>query len=321
MNIEIKDLMPGDQVEGYYLAKSITLKSSTNNKPFLDINCADKTGEINAKVWDYSKSDNVHNNEGSIIKVRGNVIEWQGNLQIKVQKLRVANKDDGIRVEDYVPSAPYQPLEMYDTLKGFIERIENKDIKIIVEDIVGLFHDKLMFYPAAKSNHHSIYGGLLYHITTMLKLADSMKDIYTYLDMDLLIAGVILHDIAKIDEMSSNEYGIVSQYTYEGELLGHIIQGIKLIEKIGDKHGIDREIVVVLQHMVLSHHYEPEFGSPKRPMIPEAEVLHYLDIIDARMYDMNNTLNGVKDMSFSDKVWTLNSRKLYKVGFNSDKNK
>lgn len=321
MNIEIKDLMPGDQVEGYYLAKSITLKSSTNNKPFLDINCADKTGEINAKVWDYSKSDNVHNNEGSIIKVRGNVIEWQGNLQIKVQKLRVANKDDGIRVEDYVPSAPYQPLEMYDTLKGFIERIENKDIKIIVEDIVGLFHDKLMFYPAAKSNHHSIYGGLLYHITTMLKLADSMKDIYTYLDMDLLIAGVILHDIAKIDEMSSNEYGIVSQYTYEGELLGHIIQGIKLIEKIGDKHGIDREIVVILQHMVLSHHYEPEFGSPKRPMIPEAEVLHYLDIIDARMYDMNNTLNGVKDMSFSDKVWTLNSRKLYKVGFNSDKNK
>lgn len=322
MNMQIKDLMPGDLVESYFLAKSITLKTSTNNKPFLDLNCADKTGEINAKVWDYSKSDNVHNNEGSIIKVRGNVIEWQGNLQLKIQKIRLANKDDGIRVEDYVPSAPYKPLEMYDTLKNYIDMIENQDIKVIVEDIVKLFYDKLIFYPAAKSNHHSIYGGLLYHITTMLKLAESIKAIYPYLDMDLLIAGVILHDIAKIDEMDSNQYGIVSQYTYEGELLGHIIQGIKLIEKVGEKHGVEREIVVVLQHMVLSHHYEPDYGSPKRPMIPEAEILHYLDIIDARMYDMNNTLSSVKEKAFSDKIWTLNSRKLYKVGFNNkDKNK
>lgn len=319
MSTEIKDLLPGDLVEGYFLAKSITLKSSTNNKPFLDINFADKTGEINAKVWDYSKSDNVHNSQGSIIKVRGNVIEWQGNLQIKVQKMRVANKDDCIQVENYVPSAPYQPLEMYDLLNDYISRIQNEEVAVIVRDIVKIFKDKLMFYPAAKSNHHSIYGGLLYHITTMLKLADSMKAIYEYLDMDLLIAGVILHDIAKIDEMDSNQYGIVSQYTYEGELLGHIIQGIKLIEKIGEKHDVSREVIVVLQHMVLSHHYEPEFGSPKRPMIPEAEILHYLDIIDARMYDMNNTLSGVKDMGFSDKIWTLNSRKLYKVGFNSNK--
>jgi 3'-5' exoribonuclease len=112
--------------------------------------------------------------------------------------------------------------------------------------------------------------------------------------------------------MNASELGIVSEYTVEGELLGHIIQGIKMIDQTAVEVGADPEVSLLLQHMVLSHHYEPEFGSPKRPMIPEAEILHYLDIMDARMYDMGRALEKIEDGHFSDKVWLLNNRKLYK---------
>ena len=177
-----------------------------------------------------------------------------------------------------------------------------------------------MYYPAAKSNHHSIKGGLLYHITTMLKLAENICGIYDFLNRDLVYAGVILHDMAKIKEMSSNEMGIVDEYTLEGTLLGHITQGIKEIEVIGKEVNADSKIIMLLQHMVLSHHYEPEYGSPVKPLIPEAEMLHYLDVMDARMYDMKKAIKETKENEFSERIWSLDSRRIYNHGM-YEKNK
>ncbi|MCT4564727.1 MAG: HD domain-containing protein [Maledivibacter sp.] len=314
--MKVIDFKVGDFIEGFYLVKSMILKTSSNNKTFLDFNLADKTGEINAKLWDYNKGDEHRYSEGKLIKVRGNISEWQGKLQLKIMKLRLVNDDDGLVIDDYVPSAPQKPQIMYETILGYIQDINNKDIHDIVSYMFKESKDKLMFYPAAKSNHHAIHGGLLYHILTMLRTAEKICEIYTFLDRNLLFGGVILHDLAKLEEMDSNELGIVSSYTSEGELLGHIIQGIKNIEKVSERLGADKEITTLLQHMILSHHYEPEFGSPKRPMIPEAEILHYLDVIDARMYDMRKNLIGTKTGSFSDKIWTLHNRKLYKATYN-----
>lgn len=318
MDMKIIDFNVGDFVEGFFLVKSLIVKTSSNNKTFLDFNFTDKTGEINAKLWDYTKGDEHRYSEGKLVKVRGNVSEWQGKLQLKIMKIREVNSDDGLSIDDYVPSAPEKPEIMYQTILHYIDEINNKDIYDIVSYIFKESRDKLMFYPAAKSNHHAIHGGLLYHILTMLRTAEKLCEIYTFLDKNLLFGGVILHDIAKIEEMDSNELGIVSSYTSEGELLGHIIQGIKNIEKVSAKLGADKEITTLLQHMILSHHYEPEFGSPKRPMIPEAEILHYLDVIDARMFDMKKTLGNTEPRSFSDKIWTLHNRKLYKAAYNSD---
>jgi 3'-5' exoribonuclease len=146
----------------------------------------------------------------------------------------------------------------------------------------------------------------------MLQSGEKLGQIYDFLNLDYIFAGVILHDVCKILEMDSDEYGVVSDYTMEGKLLGHIIQGIKEIEIEGDKIGLDREKSVVLQHMVLSHHYEPEFGSPKKPMTPEAEILHFLDIIDARMFDFEHALEGIEQGTFTDKIWLLDNRNLYK---------
>lgn len=312
---KINEFKVGDNIEGFYLVKSMGVKTSSNNKTYIDFNLADKTGEINGKLWDSTKEDENQFTEGKLIKVRGIVSEWEGKLQLKIIKLRLSDKGDYLSLDDYIPKAPEESETMYKKILSYIGEIKNKDIHNIVSYILKENKDKVMFYPAAKSNHHAIHGGLLYHILTMLKMAEKLCEIYDLLDRDLLYGGIILHDIAKLEEMDSNELGIVSAYTREGELLGHIVQGIKNIEKVSEKLNTDKEITTLLQHMVLSHHYEPEFGSPKRPMIPEAEILHYLDIIDARMFDMQKTLENIKPMSFSDKIWTLNNRKLYKTAY------
>jgi len=231
-----------------------------------------------------------------------------------MQKFGIRGKlpDDIIKIIDLIPSAPIEPSEMLAEVKSYAKKIKDVEIKILVENIMEKYNSKLFYYPAAKKNHHSYMGGLLYHTLRMLRSGEKLGQVYDYLKMDYVYAGVILHDICKIIEMDSDEYGVVSDYTMEGKLLGHIIQGIKEIEIEGDKIGLSREKSIILQHMVLSHHYEPDFGSPKKPMTPEAELLHFLDIIDARMFDFEHALDNVGPGQFSDKIWLLDNRNLYK---------
>lgn len=310
---DIKELKTGDAVQQFFLIKTVECKVSTNNKKYLDLTLVDKTGDINAKLWDVSQQDELKYVNHALIKVRGVAHEWQGRMQLKLENIRLAVPEDNIDIADFVPAAPYAAGVMYDEVTAYINKIGNKDIKEIVRRIIEIKKDKLMIYPAAKQNHHAVRSGLLYHILTMLKLGEKVSEVYTTLNRDLLFAGIILHDMAKLDEMEAGDLGIVSNYTVEGELLGHIIQGIKLIDRIAEEVGAKKEVAMLLEHMILSHHYEPEFGSPKRPMIPEAEILHYLDTIDARMYDMKKVLENTEAGGLSDKVWLLHNRKLYKA--------
>ncbi len=149
----------------------------------------------------------------------------------------------------------------------------------------------------------------------MLKSAEALLGVYTKLDSDLVYAGVILHDLCKTTEITAGESGMPIEYSREGLLVGHIPQGISSIAMAANDLGADEEVSFMLQHMVLSHHYEPEFGSPRRPMFPEAELLHYLDMIDARMYDFNNVMDSMEPGTFSQNVWVLHNRRLYKKTF------
>jgi 3'-5' exoribonuclease len=316
---KIGDFNKNDKIEGYFLIKTVDCKvtnNSTTNK-YLDFNFTDSTGEINAKLWECNNEIEQLFKDNMLVKVRGVVNEYRGKLQLKIEKIRNVTVEDNVNIDDFVLSAPYKSEDMFDIILEFIEKIKNDDIRGITEQIILECSEKMMHYPAAKSNHHAVRGGLLYHTTTMLKAGEKLLDIYKHLNSDLLYAGVILHDIAKIFEMDSSELGIVSQYTTEGQLLGHIVLGINLIDRAGCKLGADKEIIILLQHMILSHHYEPEYGSPKRPMIPEAELLHHLDIIDARMYDMNKALSDVNDGEFSEKIYSLDNVSIYKSKFNS----
>lgn len=308
---KIKDFNIDQRIDGLFMIKSIEVKIASNAKRFLDITLTDNTGEINAKVFDYRGEDDEYV-QNTIIKIRGDVSEWQGRKQLKIIKIRNQNEEDRVNIEDFVQSAPISSNDMYETIVSYINKMENEDIKRLIKHIVDENKEKLLYYPAAKSNHHSIRSGLLYHVLRMLKMGESFADVYDFINRDLLYAGIILHDMAKIEEMNSNEFGIVSEYTMEGQLLGHLIQGIKNISKVSEELEISKEISLLIEHMILSHHYYPEYGSPKKPMIPEGQLLHYIDTIDANMYDMDKALKEVEETEFTGPIWTLDKRRLYK---------
>ncbi|QGU96296.1 HD domain-containing protein [Clostridium bovifaecis] len=308
----IQDFQVNDKIDGFFVIKSAECRTASNSKKYLDFTIADKTGEINAKYWNYSEGDEEIYKPNILIKVKGSVTQWLNNMQFKIDKIRVTNEQDKVDISNFVPSAPYSPEYMFNEILGYIDRINNKDIKGIVQTIIDNNRDKIMHFPAAKKNHHAVRSGLLYHTLTMLKAGEKLCEVYSFINVDLLYGGIILHDLAKMEEMDSSELGIVSDYTVEGQLLGHIIQGVKNIEVAALSIGADKEITMLLQHMVLSHHYEAEFGSPKKPMFPEAQMLHYLDIMDASLYDMHKASNETKKGWLSDPVWSLDKRKVYK---------
>lgn len=302
-----------DKIDDYFVIKSVECKVSTvNNNRYLDLILVDKSGEINGKLWRVSDDDINSFIENTLIKVKGAVIEWQGNLQLRIDKMKEVTEKDNVVIDDYVPSAPLRCEEMMAILESYIDKISNYTIKEIVTYLIDIKKDKLLTYPAASKNHHSIRGGLLYHITTMLSMGEKVCEVYDDLDRELLFGGIILHDLAKIDEMNASPLGIVSDYSIEGQLLGHISQGIKMIETAAEMIDSDKEIVLMLQHMVLSHHYEAEYGSPKKPMFPEAQVLHFLDKMDASLFDMRKALNSTNEGEFSEGIWSLEKRRVYK---------
>ena len=164
--------------------------------------------------------------------------------------------------------------------------MKDQDLKKLCIKLLTDNREKLMYYPAAQKNHHAELAGLLYHMKRMLMTGERICEVYTNLNRDLLCAGVIIHDIEKLNEIMADPDGIATGYSFEGQLLGHIIQGVKTIDRLTLELGFPREKAIMLEHMILSHHYEPEFGSPKKPLFPEAEALHYLDVLDARMFDI-----------------------------------
>ncbi|WP_165000475.1 3'-5' exoribonuclease YhaM family protein [Anaerophilus nitritogenes] len=311
---KIQDFKAGDDIQSFFIVKKIEKKISSNNKFFLDLTLGDQTGEINGKVWDYKEGQEEEFKSGSLIKLRGSVSEWKGKPQIKIIKIRLTNEEDNKKIQDFVQSAPISAEDMFDEVYSFVNKIKDERIKKIVDYIILDSKEKLMYYPAAKSLHHAIRSGLLYHVLRMLRTGEKLSEVYENINKDLLFAGILLHDIKKLEELNADSLGI-AEYSTKGQLLGHINMGIDQIGKVGETLEIDEEIIMILQHMVLSHHYEPEFGSPKRPMIPEGELLHYIDMIDARMYDMEDHLKNIEVGKFTEPIWSLDNRRLYKPTF------
>ncbi|MFZ5943573.1 MAG: 3'-5' exoribonuclease YhaM family protein [Bacillota bacterium] len=313
----LNQIIIGEVFQGFFIIRSVEVKFTSNNNKYLDLILGDNSGEINAKVWDCTEEQEVICCVNSAVKIQAEVTRWKDKLQLSVKKIRLITENDGVSIEDLIAAAPYKPEDMYLEIRQFTDKIKDPEIYKLVITLLEEMKEKLIYYPAAKKNHHSIRGGLLYHTLTMLKAGEQISQIYTFLQKDFLFAGVILHDIAKVYELDANQLGIVSGYTKEGQLLGHIILGVKIIDAAAKRLSVCAEKSLLLQHMVLAHHNEPEFGSPKRPMIPEAEILHHLDMIDARMYEISAALEGVAPGNFSEKVWLLDNRKLYKYSLES----
>jgi len=311
----IGQLRTDDEIQDFFMVKAIAIKTGSNKKQYLDLVLSDKTGELTAKKWDIADPELPALNEiseGDIIKLKGTVTEWSGMRQIRVLKLRKSVPEDNLDITDYIKAAPEKAEDMYLYILEKAEEMKDEELRKLCVRLLEDHEEKLMYYPAAAKNHHAELAGLLYHMKRMLMTAERICEVYTNLNRDLVMAGVIIHDIEKLNEIDADTLGIASGYSFEGQLLGHLIQGIKSIDRLAGELGIGKEKTIMLEHMILTHHYEPEFGSPKKPLFPEAEILHYLDMIDARMYDMQDALESTLPGEFSDRVWTLDNRKLYK---------
>ncbi|MCR4601680.1 MAG: HD domain-containing protein [Clostridia bacterium] len=317
-NIFVEGLVNGTEFDDFFLLKTVAVKKGSNNKEYIDMQLSDKTGDVSAKKWDASPQEIQMVNEfqdNPIVKVRASVGEWMGRKQLKITRFRLVKEEDNVDISAFIKTAPEDGQSMYDHIMKRLETVQDEDLRKVGVALMERRKEKLLYWPAASKNHHAEMGGLLYHMKRMLDMGEKACSVYTNLKKDWVIVGVVIHDMEKINEIMSDKWGISPGYSFEGQLLGHIAQGVKMIDRLAAELDIPEEKAVMLEHMILSHHYEPEFGSPKRPMFPEAELLHYLDILDARMFDMEDTLKSVEPGEFSESVRTLDGRRLYKPKF------
>ena len=277
----LADIKRDDRFEGYLIVRSAEQRASANGKNYLDMTLADKSGSINAKMWDGTVQPPL---AGSIVKVRATGNEFNGRMQLRVEKIRAAESRDAVDMSTLIPCAPRDPKEMLDEVVRAADHIADPDLRKITCELLDRAGDKLLTFPAAKQMHHAERGGLLHHTTTMLRAANAIMTVYPQLNASLLTAGVIVHDLAKIDEMDADTLGLVSDYSVDGKLIGHIVRGVVNIQLAAEKTKASPGKALLLQHMVLSHHGIPEYGSPLAPKFPEAEVLNTIDTLDARLY-------------------------------------
>ncbi|MEE1199671.1 MAG: HD domain-containing protein [Christensenellales bacterium] len=304
----LAEMIKGQVFDGFLLARSGVQRTSSNGSKYLDMCLCDLSGEVNAKMWDgYTPAPNP----AEVLRVRGMMLDYNGKPQLRVDKMRVADESDDFDMNALTPCAPLPSGEMLDDLLNRVDAFRDPELKALVLTRLEDCGERLNYYPAASKLHHAERGGLLHHTSTMLRMAGLVCEVYPTLDGDLLAAGVILHDLCKLTEMDADETGMVSDYTAEGMLIGHLVQGVAELSRCGHALGVRQELLMLLEHMILSHHDLPEYGSPKKPMFPEAEVLHVLDLLDARMFEMNRELQGVRPGSFTERIWSLD-RKLYK---------
>ena len=305
---QLAEMIKGQMFDGFLLTRAATQRTSSNGSKFLDMTLCDISGEVNAKMWDsFTPAPAV----ADVLRVRGMMTEYNGKPQLRVDKMRVAAETDDFDMSALAPCAPRPAAEMLDFILNRVDAFRDPELKQLVLTRLEECGDKLNYYPAASKLHHAERSGLLHHTSTMLRMAAHVCEVYPSLDSDLLAAGVILHDLCKITEMSADEIGMVSDYTAEGMLVGHLVQGVAELSRLGNSLHVKKETLLLLEHMILSHHDLPEYGSPKKPMFPEAEVLHILDLLDARMFEMNRALATTPPGSFTDRIWSLD-RKLYR---------
>ena len=307
------DLTKDQRFEGFLLVRTSDQRTGGNGAKYLDMNLADRTGEINAKVWDGNVPPPA---PGTVVKVRGGTLEYNGRLQLRVEKLRTVADGDEVDMSSLTPCAPDAPESMLAEIEAAVDAFQSEPLRRLTRELLRRFDEKLRYYPAAQRIHHAERSGLLHHTTGMLRTARAIIQVYPWLNSDLLFAGVILHDLCKTEEMDSDQMGVVRDYSREGLLLGHLVLGVARIQEAANDLGITGEPVLLLEHMMLSHHGEAEYGSPRKPMFPEAEVLHWIDLLDARMNEMQTALDKLKPGVFSEKIWSLD-RRLYHADYDA----
>lgn len=288
----IKDYKDGERVFDIYLCKHKQAAVTKNGKPYENLILQDKTGTVDAKVWDPNNAGIAEFDVLDYIEVYGDVTSFQGALQVNVKRIRKCQEGE-FDPSDYLPVSKFDIEEMYGELLGFIDDVKNPYLNQLLqiffvgdEDFIKVFKKS----SAAKTVHHGFVGGLLQHTLCVTRLCDYYCSAYPALNKDLLITAAICHDIGKTRELSLFPQ---NDYTEEGQFLGHIVIGTEMIaEKIVQIKGFPVLLASELKHCILAHHGEYEFGSPKKPAIMEAVALNFADNTDAKLQTFTEILDG-----------------------------
>jgi 3'-5' exoribonuclease len=278
----ISDLSSEQNITSFFLVCEKEIRNTREGKPYLRLELGDRSGTIEARMWDQFESAVKDVNRDDFVKVQARVEIYRNRPQLALLQLRLA-KPEEIDLADFLPQTKADVAKMYAQLLEFAASISNPWLKKLV---TGILNDpaiaaKYKRAPAAKVMHHAYLGGLLEHVISLCGLAKLGAAHYTELDLDLLLTAAILHDVGKLDELC---YDRAISYTVEGQLLGHIVMEVETVSKAMDAiEGFPANLKTVVQHLLISHHGEYEFGSPKLPMIREALVFHYLDDLDSKL--------------------------------------
>lgn len=304
----VEKLNPGDSVENFFLIHRATQGVTAQGKDYMTLFLQDKSGDIEAKLWTVNKEDMQILKPETIVWVKGDVINYRGRKQMKVNQFRLAKPEDGFKTQDFVAGAPLSPDEIQENISHYILDIENANLQRITRHLLKKYQDKFFTYPAASSHHHNFASGLSYHVLTMLEIAKSLCNIYPLLNRSLLYSSIILHDLGKVRELSGP---VATTYTVEGNLLGHISIASDEVAEAAKELGIDGEEVMLLRHMILAHHGKMEFGSPKLPHLKEAEILFFIDNIDAKMNMFEKAFKKTDKGQFTERIFGMENRQFY----------
>lgn len=282
-----RDLAPGQSVQGLFLVQSKEVRQKRTGEPYLSLTLMDRSGDIDAKMWDNVTGVMDSFERDDFIKVKGETQLFQNRMQLTVHSLQRVSDTD-VDLADFLPASKRDPQEMFAELQGIVASLANPHLKGLLDNLFADPEIALRYRqaPAAKGIHHAWLGGLLEHVLSLCTLARTMARHYPGIDEDLLLTGVILHDIGKITEL---EYTRSFAYSTEGGLLGHMQIGLRMVADHLPA-GFPPKLRSLVEHMILSHHGQLEFGSPKLPVFPEALLLHHLDNLDSKMATMFGTL-------------------------------
>ncbi|MDI6552370.1 3'-5' exoribonuclease YhaM family protein [Leuconostoc falkenbergense] len=300
-----------EHVDSFALIKSADVRLTKNGKTYIGLVFSDRSGDLPGNLWDATEEQITRFVPGKIVKLQGVRGSYHDQPQVQITNVRLTESGEPENPSDFMVHAPIKEADMNDALNDYILLIVNPTWNRLVRRLFTQYHDAFLRYPAAKSNHHAFAGGLAFHSLSIAKLAKGVAGQYPQLNQELLIAGALLHDLGKTIELSGP---VATQYTLSGNLIGHItlIDEQIVLAARELKFDLQDEDLILLRHVVLSHHGILEYGSPVRPVVMEAEVLHQLDELDAGIQMMSGVLEKTAEGSFSDRVFGLDNRKFYK---------
>ena len=304
----IKDFLEGDLIRGPLLVVNANKGVTNNGLAYMNVTLQDKTGTIEAKKWDINEVDAALLNIGNVVLVDGDVLNYRDNLQVKIRAISKVN-DDEFDATRFTMASPIPLEELEKRLDSYVSSLKDKDIALLTKTLIGKYYKSYITYPAAVRNHHEFASGLLHHTVSMADLGEAIANLYPNVDRDMLIAGILLHDLGKTLELSGP---IIPKYTLEGKLIGHISITHAEIQKSIEALKINSETATLLSHMVLSHHGKYEYGSPVLPLTREAYLLSVIDDLDAKMMILDKAYDQTPEGEFSARIYAMDDRSFYK---------